>query len=223
MDWDVFIAHASADRKVAESLFALLDPHCRVFLDSKKLKAGDIWDELISSAQQASRATVVLVTNDSHRAHYELAEVASAVALARDPIARHRVIPVLLGEAKLPYGLERVQAIRLQGTHSIAEAATQILEIIETPSAGDEKAAPVFEATHTRVSRHWGFIAGETIEATFRLARHHTITYQWKPGLGWYTIHLVVDGTGVYTQKFSILTEGAADISRLIELGLFWK
>jgi hypothetical protein len=47
LEWDVFLAHAGADRDVAEQLFALLDPPARVFLDSKRLVPGDDWDLIL--------------------------------------------------------------------------------------------------------------------------------------------------------------------------------
>ncbi|MEW6731729.1 MAG: hypothetical protein AB1489_10410 [Acidobacteriota bacterium] len=42
--WDFFIARSGTDTSVAEQLYKLLAPHCRVFLDKYCLKLGDNWD-----------------------------------------------------------------------------------------------------------------------------------------------------------------------------------
>lgn len=214
-DWDFFVAHAAADTELAELLFAFLQPHCRVFLDSKTLRPGDLWDERLSAAQRASRATIVIISSHSEQAHYELAEIVAAIQMSRDTQGGHKVIPVIVGVISPPYGLQRFQAIRVPGTGSIAEAATAILDLFRI-SAPNTNALPI--ATQVSVSRHWGLIEGETIEVTFTLRNQHSVRYHRRPSFLTYSVILTVDEKEIWRQRFGALTEGTANIQRVFVL-----
>jgi len=99
--WDFFLAHAGSDSGIAESLYGLLSPHCRVFLDSRSLKLGDDWDVALPEAQRRSRITVVrsritvvIISPHTPKAYYQREEVATAIQLARTSPDDHRVVPV---------------------------------------------------------------------------------------------------------------------------------
>lgn len=106
--WDIFLAHAGNDEPTARRLYELLSPYCRVFLDSVCLDLGDDWDRELASAQQVSRITVVLVSNNTDGAYYQREEIAAAISMARRDKDAHRVIPVYLEKSVQthpPYGL----------------------------------------------------------------------------------------------------------------------
>jgi hypothetical protein len=75
--WDFFVAHASADRELAEGLYELLSPQFRVFLDSRSLVPGDDWDQAIAQAQTESAISLILVSSNTENAYYQREEVAS--------------------------------------------------------------------------------------------------------------------------------------------------
>jgi len=94
IEWDFFLAHAGADKEVAELLYDYLSERSRVFLDSHCIGLGDDWDATLAAAQRKSLVTVVLVSTHTDNAYYQREEVATAVALARENPASHRVIPL---------------------------------------------------------------------------------------------------------------------------------
>ena len=112
--WDFFIAYAAADRSVAERVFDALTEIGRPFLDVKCLRPGDHWTERLQVAQDSSKCTLLVVTKETPRSWFAESEYLRAIGLVRSG-AEHVVVPVLYGHrCKLPYGLEQVQAIRLQ-------------------------------------------------------------------------------------------------------------
>ena len=115
--WDVFVAHAGADKPRAKQLYdALKRRGLRPFLDAEDVLPGDLWDEVIADAQDTARVTVVLLSNAIDAAYYLQEEIARGIALARDPHWEHRVVPVWLDgfpsdPRKVPYGLRRLNGI----------------------------------------------------------------------------------------------------------------
>jgi DNA-binding NarL/FixJ family response regulator len=129
-DWDVFIAHSSADLTVARELYHHLKDSCRVFFDDSNLRLGDDWHDQIPTAQRASRYTVVLVSSSTDRAYYEREEIAAAIDLARRGDDRHRVVPVYVDgppTESVPYGLRLKHGITLDRTTTIKDVATRLL------------------------------------------------------------------------------------------------
>lgn len=128
--WDIFIAHASADRAIAEQLYDRLEEggH-RVFLDARTLKAGDFWDLEIPRALETSRMILVLITSSYESAHYLRDEVAHAITQARRT-GLPRVIPIYmdgpLPPGTGPYGLSVVQAIDARALGGLGPVADQV-------------------------------------------------------------------------------------------------
>lgn len=115
-NFNVFFAHASADKARARELYRLLVPDLTVFLDEETLLPGDEWDREIPKAQRKSTMTVVLVSKAAERAFYLRDEIASAIALHRAHPEEHRLVPVFLDgkpgdAAEIPYGLNIIHAI----------------------------------------------------------------------------------------------------------------
>jgi len=137
MNWDFFIAHASADKVPAETLYQILVQRSRVFLDMKCLRLGDDWDARIAEAQRASFVTVVLLSNRTDAAYYQREEIAAAIALAREDASAHRVVPVFLSpeenlRVEIPYGLRLKHGICLGDQVDLEAAAQLLLDLLES-------------------------------------------------------------------------------------------
>ncbi len=149
-DWDIFMAHAGDDLKIAEELYDLLVPHAKVFLDSHCLVPGDDWDQSLALAQNRSLITVVLVSASTEKAYYQREEIAAAIDMARQKEAAHRVIPIYLdvqsgkGEG-IPYGLRRKHGIFLPELRSLKDVAEKLLwalSQIKGANRDEEKGLP---------------------------------------------------------------------------------
>jgi len=130
--YDFFIAHAGPDQAEAEELYDFLAGQVRVFLDTKCLRPGDIWPLLIQNAQRSSRVSVVLISDRTERAFYEGEEIATAIVLARDGPAEHRVVPVYLSgppPLAMPYGLRQMHAISVTDITPIRHVASQLMDL----------------------------------------------------------------------------------------------
>lgn len=129
--WEFFLAHASADTDAAETLYELLRPRFRVFLDSRSLLPGDDWDQVIARAQAQSAVTLVLLSSKTEKAYYQREEIAAAIDMARADHRKHRVVPVYIGgfEAvgvSLPYGLRLKHGISIPDATRLAEVADKL-------------------------------------------------------------------------------------------------
>lgn len=133
MAFDVFIAHAAGDHDSALRLFRILDQKYRVFLASESLIPGDAWNREIAKAQRESGMTLVLVSTSTNAAFYEQEEIASAIALSRDPAHSHRVVPLYLGgemPADVPYGLRQLHSI-VQSGSGLRDVGSKIRELLK--------------------------------------------------------------------------------------------
>lgn len=133
MSWDIFIAHAGADRDAAEALYDAIDGRARVFLDVRCLALGDDWDLALAGAQRASLMSVVLVSSRTDRAYYQREEIAAAVDLARR--TAHRVVPVYLDAAardggNVPYGLRLKHGLAVDPDTDIDDIADRIVDAL---------------------------------------------------------------------------------------------
>ncbi len=132
--WDFFIAHAGADKELAENLYALIGSRARVFLDSRVLQLGDNWDSELAQAQNHSWITVVLVSNHTDAAYYQRDEIANAIAMARKDKDKHRIIPVYLDgktpNTDIPYGLRLTQGISMESTDNLSTIAAALLRLL---------------------------------------------------------------------------------------------
>jgi TIR domain len=129
--WDFFVAHAGADSGIAESLYEQLACNFHVFLDSRSLLPGDDWDLVLATAQSRSRITVVLISTETTTAYYQREEIAAAIALARDSVQSHRVIPVFTDDdardnSAVPYGLRLKHSISISSSGGIEGAAQRL-------------------------------------------------------------------------------------------------
>jgi DNA-binding beta-propeller fold protein YncE len=133
--WDFFIAHAGADKRAAEKLYDYLQPHSRVFLDSRRLKPGDDWDTELPAAQQKSLVTVVLISSKTQAAYYQREEIAAAIALTREDAEKHRVVPVFLDRKagtnkEVPYGLRLKHGLTVSQNSPLKVVAETLINLL---------------------------------------------------------------------------------------------
>lgn len=133
VSYDFFLAHAGPDAAQAERLYDLLSAEGTVFVDTKSVRLGDVWDHTIAEAQRSSRVTVVLVSANTDAAFYEQEEIATAIDMARKDSTKHRVVPVYLDTApsdRMPYGLRRLQGLKVSGVTTLQQAAERLLALL---------------------------------------------------------------------------------------------
>ncbi len=132
--WDFFLAHAGADKNEAESLYNLLAPHCKVFLDSFSLLLGDDWDQEIPEAQRNSLITIVLVSANTDKAYYQQEEIAGAISMARTDKDKHRVVPVFLenppNQDAIPYGLRLKHGLYVSEKDDLLGVSKSLLDLL---------------------------------------------------------------------------------------------
>lgn len=133
--WDIFIAHAGADKAIAEQLCDRLEEggH-RVFLDARRLQPGDFWDVELPRALATSRVVAVLVSPNYAAAHYLRDEVADAINRARRE-GTPRVVPVYLdglpsSGTSAPYGLGVIHSIDARAVGGLSGVASQIRALL---------------------------------------------------------------------------------------------
>lgn len=139
--WDFFLAHAGADTTAAESLYDLLSPHSKVFLDSRCLILGDDWDLELARAQSQSLITVVIISSRSDEAYYQREEVAAAIEKSRRDKTRHRVVPVYLdgypSDGNVPYGLRLKHGLSVRDSGGVAGVAQLLVELLKRLNGED--------------------------------------------------------------------------------------
>jgi formylglycine-generating enzyme required for sulfatase activity len=114
--YDLFLAHAGADRATAETLFDQLVPEVHAWLDVRCLLPGDEWPKEVALAQRAALATVVLLSRNAEHAYYLTDETQAAIALYRRFPDKHRVVAVFLeglpaDPGQVPAGLHSLHSL----------------------------------------------------------------------------------------------------------------
>jgi len=111
----VFIVHAHADKYAASQVSeALRNRGYDTWLDSEALVPGMDWKAEMASAIAKASAAVVIVSSDLSDSFFATREMRSLMSNVRtkDPSIAP-LIPVLVGQAKIPVELQQIQGIRL--------------------------------------------------------------------------------------------------------------
>ena len=127
LTWDFFISYPRADRDSALVLWSHLSEVGECFFDQRSLKPGDKWANELISALENSKRIVVLVTEATLSAHYQISEIQRAVDWHRK-----KATSILVAQregALLPLGLEQFQCLRWK---SADELCSGIKEIAKT-------------------------------------------------------------------------------------------
>jgi hypothetical protein len=158
--WDVFLAYASPDREMAESLYGCLVERCRVFWDQRGALPGRAFGSVLEQAQRGSRMTVALIRRITYdQAHYLRDEVHRAIDLTRT--SQHRLVPVRLDREPPPYGLAEISWLDGRDTEALGAACEKLCEMLcvepRFRATGDVKAVvrlldELFPAYHQALS-----------------------------------------------------------------------
>ncbi len=140
--YDIFIAHAGADKATAEQLAAELQNAGFVVFVDRQMDAGTQWKAAIPAAQSSSRATVVLVPDEDHSVGYLADEIDAALGLHKANPKDHLVLPVYLGQTRGHYdGLKGFHSLALPEEGGLEKVAAKIAKALrEKPS--DPPSAP---------------------------------------------------------------------------------
>ena len=132
---DCFIAYPSSQRQLAEAIHHHLLPEVVAFIDSRALRPGDHWPQILSQAIAAAAVTVVVVAPESERAFYEQEEIATALSLSRAGDSERRVVPVFVdgmtpADTRVPYGLRIKQGFVIEKPGDLARAVAGIKALV---------------------------------------------------------------------------------------------
>lgn len=103
---DIFVSYSQKDRERVEPLVRALESLGLAVWWDPKIRPGDVWDRVIQTALDASRAVIVVWTRDSVGSHWVLAE-------ADEAMRRRVLIPVLLDDIKIPLAFRFIQTLDL--------------------------------------------------------------------------------------------------------------
>ncbi len=101
---DCFLVCAAADVDAGLTLYrSLVARGWRVWFADVSVQPGEFRDDVLPSAQRASRLTVAMLSPRSADDFELRASIADGVALGRRPETGHRVVPVLFDGVRLPF------------------------------------------------------------------------------------------------------------------------
>ncbi len=118
-----FVSYSHKDSDFVKALVKdLADKSIPVWLDSKDIQIGEEWDEAIGRAlRDASHLLLVL-----SKASIQSKHVRDELNFAKEE--RKKIIPIVIGEVKLPYNMRRPQYIDFRGNY--AAGLTRLVEIL---------------------------------------------------------------------------------------------
>lgn len=126
----VFISHSAADAATAKAVAqALHTAGVSTFLDIEQISSGDNWREDILAQLETASIYLLLVSPEYVKSSWSQFEIGVAVARARERGAQ--VVPVLLGDARVPsalLGFQRLEGLRLTPSE-IAERVKRLVEV----------------------------------------------------------------------------------------------
>lgn len=123
---DVFISYPHRDRGLAEELIKKLRAHNISISVAENLEVGEHWQAKIEQAVKLADAVVVLVDPKGEPDSHQQFEWSTALeAEWEDPTKR--LIPLLLGNAKLPSFLSSKKALRVRNPEKEWDRAVEQL------------------------------------------------------------------------------------------------
>jgi TIR domain-containing protein len=103
----VFVSYAHQDREIvqqiAEGLRALQH---QVFFAGDAVTAGKPWREIIAGSLQEADAVIIIISKESVRSNWIMAEVGAAIAYSRER-GKSSVIPVVIDDINPPAAIKR--------------------------------------------------------------------------------------------------------------------
>ncbi|XP_064629100.1 uncharacterized protein LOC135488421 isoform X2 [Lineus longissimus] len=129
--YDVFISYAHKNVKKAENFLNLLtrlNPHLKIFFDTKELRTGSSWQQSLYSAMDGSKVVIALLSS-----HYLSSQVCGEeynLALIQHMTQRTEIIPVLIEEVdKMPRSFTFVPII--SGVEKFDNVANKVCQSID--------------------------------------------------------------------------------------------
>lgn len=154
---DVFISYASSDRERARTLASALAVRGWTVWWDRKIKAGQIFDEVIEHELETAKSIVVLWSRDS---------IASEWVKNEATVANQRgvLVPVLIDSVKVPLEFRRKQTADLIGwdgnsSHSGFQVLCEALEGTTTSGSATLHESPARLDRRIRRSRLWMLVA----------------------------------------------------------------
>jgi hypothetical protein len=150
-EWDAFLSHATGDQPYATQLYhELVARGVPTFLAAMPgcLAPGAQWQLDLVKALRRSRMIVVLHSQSTEGAEYQREEVQLAVGLTREAGAQHELVPVLLDDSALVFGLGVRQSVRWNSVEQVADQLTGVVrrhrdaEVARIPHANRDARLP---------------------------------------------------------------------------------
>ncbi|HLO60530.1 MAG TPA: TIR domain-containing protein [Bacteroidales bacterium] len=116
--YNIFISYPSSELVIVTQFYEILtNLNYNVFLDTNSLQCGDKWREQITKAQKRSSITLILISEESAKSHYQQEEIILAIELMQN--SNHKIIPIYYISDKsfkeiIPFGLHSIQGIIVQ-------------------------------------------------------------------------------------------------------------
>lgn len=154
---DVFISYASSDRERARTLASALAARGWSVWWDRKIKAGQIFDEVIERELETAKNIVVLWSNDSISSEWVKNEAAVAAQ-------RGVLVPVLIDSVKVPLEFRRKQTADLIGwdgssSHPGFQALCEALEGTTMSDPATPHGSPIRLDRRIRWGRTWMLVA----------------------------------------------------------------
>ena len=137
----VFLSYARKEQPLAEQVAKLLaERGINVLQDWDELRAGEVWAHSVELALRQSDSMIALLTPHSFSSSFVRSELGHALF---DDRFKHRVLPVLIGDAsaefvRLPWILNRMQMLRLSPDEPQGKQAERIASGFERMLSGSQ-------------------------------------------------------------------------------------
>jgi len=178
----VFVSYAHQDREIvqqiAEGLRALQH---QVFFAGDAVTAGKPWREIIAGSLQEADAVIIIISKESVRSNWIMAEVGAAIAYSRER-GKSSVIPVVIDDINPPAVLSEIQCIIVpeRDVTRITNLLARALDDLVGRQIAEEQEK---EEVRSRVKA----TAAEYISVSLNQLRSRERTYR-RTALVWYSL-----------------------------------
>ncbi|SFU01574.1 TIR domain-containing protein [Geodermatophilus amargosae] len=181
----IFISYSRSDVSYVETLASSLQTLGHTVLtDDAILTPGQDWQEVLNEALRSAEVLVSVLSTNSTQSPFVMTELGAALAYARDS-GRMLVVPIILGDIRIPPPIQTVQVIRdlsddAEGT--ALKVASAVATFLGNRAAAEEKE----EETRKFIEDNAAEYVGEAIAAQERSERRYRVL-----GMTWYILGLL--------------------------------
>jgi hypothetical protein len=180
----IFLSHSGADHETAGVLSSALESQGHTVWRYADIPAGSSLRNHLDKALRSADVVVSLITENSSSSRWVQSETSMALAYARET-GRMLVIPVILGEARIPVLLENIQAI-VQRDGDVEAVAQEVLNEIDSWWATRLADRKKQEEALQRIEGN----AGSYVEVAISVQEEAGARYR-RIGIAWYGVGLV--------------------------------